>query len=158
VLGGRRKTHVTWSHKHWSELTRDEIYMILALRQRVFVVEHRRPCLDADGADSLAWHLWVARGDEGVDAYLRWFAPGVRSAEASIGRVVTAAGVRGTGVGRALLVEGLARIHSQCGDVPVRITAQQYLERFYTEYGFIRSSGTFAIDDIDHIEMVRRPS
>ena len=146
---------MTWSHKHWSELTRDEIYMILTLRQRVFVVEHRRPCLDTDGADSLAWHLW--HGDEGVDAYLRWFAPGVRCIEASIGRLVTAAGVRGTGLGRTLLVEGLERINARCGDVPVRITAQQYLERFYTEYGFIRSSGTFAIDDIDHIEMVRPP-
>src|SRR5262249_15472085 len=41
---------VTWEHKRWNELTRDELYAVLALRQRIFVVEHRRPCLDADGA------------------------------------------------------------------------------------------------------------
>lgn len=145
---------MTWEHKRWTDLTRDELYAILALRQRVFVVEHRRPCLDADGADALAWHLW--RGEGEVHAYLRWFAPGVRCAEASMGRIATATEVRGTGLGRALLAEGLARIDSQHGAVPVRITAQQYLERFYAEYGFVRTSDTFVVDSIDHIEMVRR--
>ena len=146
---------MTWEHKRWSDLTRDELYAILVLRQRIFVVEHRRPCLDADGADPLAWHLW--RGDGEVRAYLRWFAPGVRCAEASMGRIVTAADVRGTGLGRALLAEGLTRIDAHHGAVPVRITAQQYLERFYSEYGFVRSSDTFVVDGIDHIEMVRPP-
>ena len=146
---------MAWEHKRWIDLTRDELYAILAVRQRVFVVEHRRPCLDADGADARAWHLW--RGEGEVQAYLRWFAPGVRCAEASLGRIVTAAEVRGTGLGRALVAEGLARVGAHHGAVAVRITAQQYLERFYAGYGFVRSSDTFVVDGIDHIEMVRRP-
>jgi len=147
---------VIWIHKRWTELTRDELYRILALRQQVFVVEQNRPVLDADGDDSRAWHLW--RGSESIDAYLRWFEPGVRGPEASIGRVVTAAGARGTGLGRALIVEALARISSQCGSVSVRMTAQQYLERFYADYGFVRASEPFALDGIAHIEMVRQTS
>lgn len=72
-----------------------------------------------------------------------------------MGRIVT--DVRGTGLGRALLAEGLTRLESQHGTVPVRITAQQYLERFYAAFGFVRSSATFVVDGIDHIEMVRPP-
>ncbi|MBA3538905.1 MAG: GNAT family N-acetyltransferase [Deltaproteobacteria bacterium] len=144
---------MTWQHKPWSELHRDELYAILALRQRVFVVEHQRPCLDADGADPLAWHLSL--GDRALHAYLRWFAPGIRCAEANFGRVVTAGEVRGTGLGRALVAEGLARIHAHHGPVAIRITAQQYLERFYAQYAFVRASDIVVIDGIDHVEMLR---
>jgi ElaA protein len=142
-----------WQHKRWGDLTRDELYAVLALRQRAFVVEHRRPCLDADGADPLAWHLW--HGDAEPRAYLRWFAPGIRCTEANLGRVVTAHDARGTGLGRALVVEGLARIAAEHGAVPIRITAQQYLERFYGDNGFVRASDILVIDGIDHIEMLR---
>lgn len=47
----------SWRYQTWSELTRDEVYAILSLRQRVFVVEHARVCLDADGDDQRASHL-----------------------------------------------------------------------------------------------------
>jgi len=37
----------------------------------------------------------------------------------------------------------------------LRIGAQQYLERFYGDYGFARSSEPYDEDGIMHIEMVR---
>lgn len=144
-----------WRYEPWSALTTDELYRILALRQRVFVVEQACPYLDADGWDDRAHHLWQDEGGTLV-AYLRVFAPGVKYAEASLGRIVTAPEARRTGRGRALVAEGLARIAAAHGAVPVRIGAQRYLERFYGELGFVRVSDDYLEDGIPHLEMVRR--
>src|SRR5687768_2810382 len=98
-----------WQYQPWSALTAEQLYRCLALRQRVFVVEQTCPYLDCDGWDDRAHHLWTEVGGQ-VRAYLRVFAPGVKYPEASLGRVVTAPEARGTGLGRALCREGLARI------------------------------------------------
>src|SRR6185295_8222328 len=117
------------------ELTPDELYEVLELRQRVFVVEQTCAYLDCDGLDREALHL-MARDSEGrLRAYARLLPPGSRYAEASIGRVVTDRDVRGTGLGRAVMREAVARVRDRFGGA-VRISAQAYLERFYRELGF----------------------
>ncbi|MBZ0230882.1 MAG: GNAT family N-acetyltransferase [Deltaproteobacteria bacterium] len=147
---------VAWRYRPWSELTTGELYRIMTLRQRVFVVEQSCPYLDADGKDDRAHHLWCddAAGQACV-AYLRVFAPGVVYAEASLGRIVTAPEVRRSGLGRPLVREGLARIAAAHGAVPVRIGAQKYLEPFYAGLGFVRASDDYLEDGIPHLEMVR---
>jgi ElaA protein len=37
----------------------------------------------------------------------------------------------------------------------IRIGAQQYLERFYSAFGFVTASPTYIEDGIPHVEMVR---
>ena len=142
-----------WRYEPWSALTTDELYRILTLRQRVFVVEQNCPYLDCDGYDDRAHHLWCEDrpGIPGVAAYLRVFAPGVKYAEASLGRVVTAPEGRRSGLGRPLIAEGIARV----GGGPIRIGAQKYLEKFYGELGFVRASDDYLEDGIPHLEMVR---
>ena len=144
----------SWRYEPFDALTVDELYRILALRQRVFVVEQTCVYLDADGWDRHADHLWIEDGDAAV-ACLRLFDPGVRHAEACLGRIVTAPERRGTGLGHALVAEGLARIVAASGPVPVRISAQAYLERFYRQHGFERVSDEYDEDGIPHIAMVR---
>jgi len=145
-----------WRYARWADLGVDELYRILTLRQRVFVVEQRCPYLDADGYDDRASHLWTDATDgTRALACLRAFGPGVKYAEASLGRIATAPESRGTGLGRALLVEGLARLAADHGAVAVRIGAQQYLERFYGEVGFVTCSAPYLEDDIPHVEMLR---
>ena len=75
-------------------------------------------------------------------AYLRVVDPGVKYDEPSIGRVVTAPEVRGTGLGRALMREGLAGCARHWPGRAVRISAQARLQRFYAELGFRRRSAT----------------
>jgi ElaA protein len=142
-----------WQDRVFGELSVVDLYAIVELRQRVFVVEQRAPYLDADGLDRVARHLWAEsiEGDA-IVAYLRIVPAGARFAEASLGRIVTAPEVRRSGLGRALVVRGLAAI----GDAPVRIAAQDHLERFYTELGFRRASEPYLEDGIPHIEMLRR--
>lgn len=141
---------LSWHERGFDELTVHELYAIVALRERVFVVEQRCAYQDADGLDPLARHLW-AEESGAVHAYCRMFAAGVKYAEASIGRVITAPEVRGTGLGRLLMRRALAAV----GPVPVRIGAQAHLEAFYGELGFVRASAIYDEDGIPHIEMVR---
>ena len=151
-----------WTVKAWSDLTRDELYAVMAARQEVFVVEQACPYLDADGEDPRALHLWAHDDATPVLAYVRVFAPGVKGAEARIGRVLTTAPARRTGLGRALMRRGIELVEERFGAVPIRIGAQKYLERFYGELGFVSEGDDYLEDGIPHIDMVRpstgRPS
>ena len=85
-----------------------------------------------------AWHLlaWDERHSTPVLAgYLRVLDPGRKFAEPSIGRVLTVPPYRGIGFGRTLMAEGLARARLVWPGWPIRIAAQQRLERFYARTG-----------------------
>src|SRR6202166_1970673 len=101
-----------WQWSRFSELTTADLYAVVRLREADFIVEQNCPYPDADERDPNAWHLlgWEERSSgRGLVAYARIFEPGVRYDEGSIGRVVTAPDVRGTGKGRALMDEALRR-------------------------------------------------
>lgn len=147
-----------WIYKPYAELELDELYAIMVLRQRVFVVEQTCAYLDADGYDARAWHLFrPARTAYPVEAcaYARIFAPGARYPEAAIGRIVTAPETRKTGLGHLLVNEAVERIADHFGPVAIRIGAQLRLERFYREHGFEPAGPEYVEDGIPHIEMLR---
>ncbi|MEZ4403288.1 MAG: GNAT family N-acetyltransferase [Kofleriaceae bacterium] len=148
---------IPWRYAAFAELTTAELYRLIMLREQVFIVEQACPYLDADGYDRAAHHLWTEDDAGAARACLRVFAPGIKYAEASLGRIVTAAAARRTGLGRALVAEGLTRVAAAHGPVPVRIGAQRYLERFYGEFGFVTASPMYLEDGIPHVEMVRPP-
>lgn len=145
-----------WEHRRFHELALEELYELLQLRQRVFAVEQRSIYLDLDGRDAAATHVLGRAAPGGpLLAYARWFAPGVRFFEASVGRVVVAPEARSTGLGQALVAESLAGLARAHGVVAVRISAQAHLERFYGRFGFVRDSDVYDEDGIPHLEMVR---
>jgi ElaA protein len=141
---------LAWHVRSFEQLSVRELYAIVALRQRVFVVEQACAYLDADDADQPSRHLW-AETDGAIHAYCRLVPAGIKFAEASIGRVITAPQARGTGLGKELVRRALAGL----GNVPIRIGAQAHLERFYGELGFVRASEPYDEDGIPHIEMLR---
>ncbi len=141
----------TWHAAAFEELTVAQLYALMVLRQRVFVVEQNCPYLDADGVDPASRHLWTEGDDGTIHAYARIVPAGVKFAEVSIGRVITAPDARGTGLGRELM----RRAIDECGPVAIRIGAQAHLEKFYGELGFARASEIYDEDGIPHIEMVR---
>ncbi len=143
-----------WLDRAFRALSTVELYAIVALRERVFVVEQNCPYLDADGVDPQCRHLWAEHESGAIHAYLRVVPAGVKFAEVSIGRVITAPEARGTGLGKMLMQRGL----EIAGAVPVRIGAQAHLEKFYTELGFVRTSDVYDEDGIPHIEMLRTPT
>lgn len=152
---------VRWVEKPWSALEVPELYALLALRQRVFVVEQNCPYLDCDGYDQRALHLWSLDDRGEVSSYSRLFGPGVKYPECSIGRVITAPEHRGTGLGRELVARSLAAIDARwpeasTGRAVVRISAQAHLQRFYGDFGFDGQGDTYLEDGIPHRDMVRR--
>lgn len=142
-----------WHDRAFDELTARELHAIYALRVRVFVVEQACAYQDVDALDLLARHVW-AEADGRIAGYLRILPAGAKYDEASLGRIVTAPEARGTGLGRELVLRGFALT----AGAPLRIAAQAYLERFYTELGFVRVSDVYDDDGIPHVDMTRPAS
>lgn len=147
---------MNWTWQRFAELGVERLYDVLALRGRVFVVEQACAYLDPDGIDRHSWHL-LGHDDAGVlQAGLRVVDPGVKYAEPSVGRVVVAPEQRGTGLGLALMVEGIARCEDVWPGRGIRISAQAHLARFYGSLGFEPVGEPYLEDDIPHLEMLRR--
>lgn len=145
---------MNWTWARFESLSLDDLYDALALRCRVFIME-QGAYQDPDGLDRQAWHL-LGRDEAGVlQAYLRVVDPGVKFDEPSIGRVITAPEVRGSGAGRVLMAEGIARCEQAWPGRLIRISAQAHLQRFYGSLGFRPVGETYLEDNIPHIEMLR---
>ena len=147
-----------WQWSSFADLPNKDLYEMLAQRQNVFVLEQQCLYPDLDGYDQDAWHLlgWkIIDGKRQLAASLRVIAPGVKYTEMSIGRVLSTSAARGTGVGRELLVEGIARAEQLYPGHRLRIGAQQYLESFYGSFGFKTVSEPYDEDGIMHVEMLR---
>ena len=143
--------------RHFKELTTDELYVIMVLRQQVFVVEQLCPFLDADGVDQSAWHLMCYAESGDLAAYCRLLPLDVSyPGYVSIGRVVSAQQYRAGGYGRLLMTEAIAKCQALFGDQPIKIGAQLYLKKFYESFGFIAIDDVYLEDGIDHIHMIRR--
>ena len=147
-----------WNLVPFAQLTAQELYDALALRQLVFCVEQNCPYLDCDGKDQASLHLLGREASGRLVAYARLVPAGVTFAEPSIGRVVNHPDVRRNGIGRELMREAIARAVSTFGQRPIRIGAQLYLKRFYEELGFAVASPEYDEDGIPHVQMLLTPS
>jgi len=149
---------VDWRCLPFDQLGPAQLYALLVLRQRVFVVEQSCPYLDCDGNDPAAWHLWAEEQGGPPLAYVRILPPGEVYPEPAIGRVVTAPEVRRTGLGQELMRRAIAETQRLFGAVPIQIGAQLYLRRFYEGLGFVQTGGVYDEDGIDHVHMIREPN
>ena len=139
--------------KPFSELSLEELYDSLALRQEVFIIEQTCLYQDADGKDQKCWHLMGYQGEQLV-SYSRLLPMGVSYPQhSSIGRIVTSPKVRGQGAGRELTAQSIAWIKRLFPEVPVMISAQCYLIQFYNSFGFATRGESYLEDDIPHILM-----
>lgn len=141
-----------WQLKQFGELTPEELYQILRLRSEVFVVEQNCVFLDMDNKDQSSWHL-MGWQDGLLAAYTRLLPPGLSYEEMSIGRVVSSPAVRGTGIGRELMLESISACRKLFGNGPIRIGAQLYLKKFYASLGFVAEGDIYLEDGIEHVEM-----
>jgi ElaA protein len=151
---------IQWQWKTFDELSTDNLYEILKVRQAVFSVEQDCVYQDVDDSDKTAWHLmaWDLSDSDtpSIHAYLRVVFPAYKYREPSIGRVLTVMQARGTGLGKELLMKALLNIEKEYPGQSVRISAQQYLRKFYAGYGFEQVSEPYDEDGILHIEMVKK--
>lgn len=141
--------------KRFTELSLSELYQILQLRSEVFVVEQNCVYQDIDGKDEKALHL-IGTWEDQVVAYVRIFKPGDYFEEASIGRVVVKQIYRKKKWGFNLMQEAIAATKSELNQTNITISAQLYLQKFYENLGFVKTSEVYLEDDIEHIQMKRK--
>jgi ElaA protein len=154
---GRHVTHdaaPVWRLLAFEDLRVSELYEVLRLRSEVFVVEQTCVYQDMDGLDQQAMHLLGVQDGELV-AYARCFEPGVKFAEASIGRVLVRASKRSTGLGHALMEQAVLATSQVWGPQAIRIGAQAHLAGYYARHGFNDVGKPFVEDGIPHLEMLR---
>jgi ElaA protein len=147
--------NIIWKIKNFEEITTAELYEIIKARVDVFVVEQDCPYPDLDGYDQQAIHLW-AEQENNVLAYCRIFDKGIKYNETSIGRVLTSEKGRGKNLGKQLIQYALETIENRFKTLEVRISAQDYLLRFYSGFGFQDTGKKYLEDNIPHTEMFRK--
>ncbi len=144
---------MNWKIKRFEELSGDEVYKILALRNEIFIVEQDCVYLDCDNKDFKSYHLFCEDNGELI-AYLRIIDKGVSYDDISIGRVSVKKGYRGKGIAREMLVKAIDFIENNLNEKAIKIQAQSYLLDFYSSLGFKLISEEYLEDNIPHIDMI----
>lgn len=133
----------------------NELYALLKLRQDVFILEQESFYADIDGKDPDALHYLIH--DRQTSCLLGAIRLFVETGEntARIGRVVIAPEARGTGLGRSLMQAGIDKAQELAPGCKIHVSAQAYLEKFYSSLGFKTVSEIYIEDGIPHIDMIR---
>lgn len=143
-----------WNIKPFDALSGREVYELLKLRSKIFVVEQKCLFLDMDDFDYQCYHLLGMEQDRLV-AYVRIAPPGVIYKEGSIGRVVADADARTRGIGRIMMKKALDFYDENFPGQPNKIMAQYYLTLFYESFGYVKKGSPYWEDQILHIDMLR---
>lgn len=148
---------MTWILKNFDELTNQELYAILQLRNEVFIVEQNCIYPDVDNKDQPAVHLMCFE-EEILMGYARILPPGISYPDPAIGRVVTAQSVRKKNIGKELMVRSIKACINLYGNTDITLSAQLYLKKFYESFDFKTIGEKYLEDGIEHIKMTRKVS
>ena len=148
---------IQWTLRVFQELSADQLFEVLQLRVDVFVVEQHCAYRELDEYDRHHETRHLSGRNEAGDliVYARLLPPGLRYPEVNLGRFVVRADSRKQGIGHQLLQTALEEISRCWPKASVKISAQDYLQKFYGQYGFIRVSDVYLDDGIPHVEMVK---
>ena len=144
------KSRFIWHN--FDSISKEELYDVLSLRQKVFIIEQDCFYEDLDYSDQEANHLLLYK-DYKLIGYSRVFPPGIKYDAASIGRIVTDLGFRGKGYGKDITQESIQFIKNNFPGSDISISAQYRLVDFYEDLGFEIEGSVYLEDDIDHIKM-----
>lgn len=140
--------------KTFKEFSLEELYQVLQLRSEVFVVEQNCVYQDIDGKDQKALHILGFKNNDLI-AYTRCFDKGIYFNEASIGRVIVKENERKFNYGHEILKASIEVIESRFNTTKIKISAQQYLTKFYESHGFKQTGEGYLEDGIPHIAMIK---
>lgn len=147
--------NLVWTCLPFDALTPLQLYQALRLRSEVFVLEQECVFVDPDGFDMQAWHLMAHDSGGELQAYARLLPAGVKAAEPVIGRVITAATSRGSGLGHELMRRSLHECERLWPGQDLSLSAQARLQAFYANHGFAPVGDAYIEDGIPHIHMRR---
>ena len=145
------KSSFIWHN--FDSISKEELYDVLSLRQRVFIIEQDCFYEDLDYSDQEANHLLLYK-DKKLIGYSRVFPPGIKYDAASIGRIVVDDKFRGMEYGKMITTESIEFIKNNFPKSDIFISAQFRLVHFYENLGFKIEGSIYLEDNIDHIKMV----
>ncbi len=135
-----------------NDLSSRELLACFRLRSDVFVVEQNCVYPDIDDKDLEAHHLLLLDSGK-LMGYCRILPPGLSYKEPSVGRVVVKPSERGKNLGRELMKQSIHQTRELYQNQDIVISAQRYLEKFYTGLGFESEGEGYDEDGIPHIKM-----
>ncbi|WP_130830850.1 GNAT family N-acetyltransferase [[Erwinia] mediterraneensis] len=147
---------ICWQDLPQSEMDVQTLYTLLALRNRVFIVEQNCPYQDLDGQDLQGENRHILGWREGeLVACARILAPEQGTAPVAIGRVVVSSQARGLNLGYRLMEQALMSCAQNWPQQDVYLSAQAHLQAFYQKLGFQAQGEIYLEDNIPHIDMLR---
>ena len=132
--------------KPFDELSRQELYELMVLRNRVFVVGQKITAeAEVDGLDPNCHHVLMRLDGQLVGtARLFWEEEPVK-----VGRICVDTSRQRVGLGTAMM----ERVQDYLGDRRAVMHAQQYLEKWYESLGWEREGEVFDEAEIAHVKM-----
>lgn len=150
---------MNWKTLEFNQLTAHELYLIMRARSAVFVVEQAHVCLDADGRDEQALHVFGVQDTNGpmpLLAYARLLPGNAEDPEVMIDKVLTSPARRGDGTAEQLIEHALHVISQRWPGRMARVTAPVGLKDFYEQFGFRKTEGPFLEFGVAYIGLTRR--
>lgn len=133
------------------EVTQD-IDACRALRRAVFIEEQgvseaeELDDLDGQAIHLLAWQDGLPAGTARIM---------IHGAKGKIGRVCVQAGLRGTGLGKALILSAIDVLRDRPGVTHAMLGAQVHAIGFYEKLGFVAQGDIYDDAGIPHRDMIR---
>ncbi len=145
---------IQYSIKPFAELTPNELYDILRLRQVVFIEEQKCIYVDCDNKDQTSDHLMGYLNDKLVIC-CRLLPKGLAYSDyVSFGRLVNDKSIRGTGEGKKVLRMAIDFLEKIYPKEKIKISAQYYLLKYYESLGFKAEGEVYQEDLLPHIAMI----
>jgi len=137
--------------KRFDELDNKTLHDIFLLRSEVFVVEQECVYQDIDRKDLESIHI-IGTKKKKIIAYSRIMS--LNNEFCSIGRVLVKKEFRNQGIGIKLMKKSIKEATKEFNNRKIKIAAQKYLKKFYTNLGFKQSGIWYWLDSIPHIDMI----
>lgn len=157
------KKDFEYSWKNWEQMSKDELYAILHLRQEVFVIEQKAIYQQVDYLDQIAQHILVTNESD-IVAHARLFVPGTKSEESQISGICVRKSHRKRGIGQELIRLRLNFLKENYANIPIKTSVQQYRVAEYENIGFSQSGKPeiyqdeiYVDDPIYHVELTLTP-
>ena len=142
---------VKFEVKKFNEIDSKTLHNIFLLRAEVFIVEQECIYQDIDGKDPESIHI-IGKKKQEIVAYSRIM--NLKNDFSSIGRVLVKKDSREKGLGKKLMKKSIEEAIKEYRKRKIKISAQEYLRKFYTDLGFKHTGKSYLEDGIPHIEMI----
>lgn len=140
--------------KEFNQLTLEELYLILKIRQEVFIVEQKCFYLDCDDIDQKSIHFLGYRNDLLV-SYMRVFNNEQNNLWV-LGRILVSKKFRNLGLGVDLMKHVINFLDQEKPNYSSEMSAQTYLINFYKKFNFEIEGDEYLDAGVPHIKMIKK--